>query len=353
MLIVAFFLIWFIPIWQVKNLKEIKKDKNHSVFELEKEKIKLRDDTRKTLAQIIGGTFFVFSLFVAYNTFQLNRENQFDAKYIEAVKLIGSDHSSQRLGGLLALEDILNNSYNDYSKIMNFLTNFLQQKSKEIKTLHEIGTIPNSNTNTKIVRITNNGNQTNNAAQNSNDERVITDKAKVNLLRDEISISIKIIKCRNKLNEPNDFVLHLENLELVNADLENADFSKANFQGANLTGAKFSKTDISETDFSNAILQNTIFEEDTIFFKTKMENADLSGSNINIEQLFNVIINEQTILPEAHKDRREDLLANSKKLAIPVETSPVQKNWKDLLKMPSNQPSTPVPGNQKEMLKKP
>ena len=62
-------LVWFLPKFYVRSLPiESGKD-----FDREKERLKLEDDTRKTIAQIVGGAVILGSLILTYNTFLFSK----------------------------------------------------------------------------------------------------------------------------------------------------------------------------------------------------------------------------------------------------------------------------------------
>jgi hypothetical protein len=65
-MIVAFYLIWFVPERQVAKLRDKKTNDSESEFDKERDILKLTDDTRKTMAQIVGGIVLVGSFGAAY-----------------------------------------------------------------------------------------------------------------------------------------------------------------------------------------------------------------------------------------------------------------------------------------------
>jgi len=68
-------LVWYVPKQQVKKLESKQSGDKLTEFEREQKRLKLEDDTRKTLAQIIGGVFLIAGLFVTYNTYRLGMNN--------------------------------------------------------------------------------------------------------------------------------------------------------------------------------------------------------------------------------------------------------------------------------------
>ncbi|MFN0139515.1 MAG: pentapeptide repeat-containing protein [Pyrinomonadaceae bacterium] len=267
-LILTLLSIWLIPRWQVKSLNTKKGNTDQSEFDLEKERIKLRDDTRKTLAQIIGGIFFVAGLFVTFNTFELNRqgqqlarEGQVSERFSKAVELLGNKDISVRIGGLYSLEQISREYSQDYhTKIMEILAAFIREKSKEQR---------ESSEETKVVKI--------NTKQDKNGQE---EKSKYFNMPSttDVRVAVTIINRRN-LELENDkaiFVFNLSDSNLVDANLANANLSHANLANANLSGAN-----LSFANLSYANLQYAIFNDDSYMIGANLRGAILQYANLN------------------------------------------------------------------------
>ncbi|HEX8738235.1 MAG TPA: pentapeptide repeat-containing protein [Pyrinomonadaceae bacterium] len=311
-MILTFIAIWLIPKWQVRTLKNKKGGANQSEFDLEKERIKLRDDTRKTLAQIIGGAFFVLGLFVTYYTFdlnrqgqELNREAQVTDRFSKAVALLKEDDVSVRLGGLYALERVAKDSPKDHTTVMEILAAYIRERSKEQR------------------------------------EQFIKDKEPANptILPEaegfyelpaptDVLAAATIINRRTWENDKKDFVFDLSGANLRYADLRNAHLSDTNFIVVNLRQANlsfadvsdviFNEADLSNADLSGADLRNAIFDP-TSLYGTDFTSADLRGAKLGtslgltFEQIKEAIIDEETELPVDLEPRRAELLELSKK----------------------------------------
>jgi uncharacterized protein YjbI with pentapeptide repeats len=356
--IILTLVIWLVPIWQVKSLKGKKGGQDQSEFELEKERIKLRDDTRKTIAQIIGGAFLLLGLFATYNTFELNRqgqelsrEGQVTERFSKAVALLDSEDISVRVGGLYALERIAKDSPKDHSTIMEILAAFIREKSKEQK-------------------------------EQFNKAKFINPKpeniAAITTSPTDVKAAIIIIGRRNVENDKEDFVFNLSNSNLsdanlkgailIGADLSFVNFSNANLVGANLEGANLFKANLASVNFSGANLSFVSFIgaspsdgnfsganlsfarldsanlksskfsftnlSNASLFEVDLSGADLSSSNlsnanlfeanlsgadlfdsstVSFEQLSTTVINSQTRLPKNLESRRAELLKLSEK----------------------------------------
>ena len=127
-------IVWFLPKFYVRSLpNESGKD-----FDREKERLKLEDDTRKTIAQIVGGAVILGSLIFTYNTFhlqqdlyRLQQEGQFTDRFTKAVAQLGDDKLEIRLGGLYALERIAKDSPKDHWTVMEILSAYIRENAKK------------------------------------------------------------------------------------------------------------------------------------------------------------------------------------------------------------------------------
>ncbi|GLW49212.1 hypothetical protein Stsp02_48730 [Streptomyces sp. NBRC 14336] len=59
---------------------------------------------------------------------ELTREGQVTGRYVEAIKLLASQNTTERLGGIYSLERIMNDSPKDYATVVKVLAAFLRQK---------------------------------------------------------------------------------------------------------------------------------------------------------------------------------------------------------------------------------
>ncbi|MFD9497219.1 pentapeptide repeat-containing protein [Streptomyces sp. NPDC060005] len=59
---------------------------------------------------------------------ELTREGQVTGRYVEAIKLLASQNTTERLGGIYGLERIMHDSPKDYPTVVKVLAAFLRQK---------------------------------------------------------------------------------------------------------------------------------------------------------------------------------------------------------------------------------
>ncbi|WP_328977226.1 pentapeptide repeat-containing protein [Streptomyces canus] len=69
---------------------------------------------------------------------ELTREGQVTDRYIDAIKLLGSEKMTERLGGIYSLERIMKDSERDHSTIVEVLASFIRQRASISEGLKEI-----------------------------------------------------------------------------------------------------------------------------------------------------------------------------------------------------------------------
>jgi hypothetical protein len=372
-LIILTLVIWLVPVWQVKSLKDKKGGKDQSEFDLEKERIKLRDDTRKTMAQIIGGAFFMLGLFVTYNTFELNRQGQETSKksqvserFSKAIELTGNADMSVRIGGLYALEQIVRDYPAEYqTTVMQILAAYIREKSKAQKETFLSTKYPNEQK-TRITspRARQFGSWTivrSGYKLTTEEQNIIQHDSEANnqQANPDIQIAIGIIRERDKEFDRENFIFDLREanlnhtdlsgivirnayigqanvsssilskIDLSNSDLEDSNFTSSKLIEANLTGAYLNNTRFTDAQLQNANLTNaylgfTMFDGANLtgvnFTGARFFNADLRGATLGnntgleFEQLNNALIDEKTVLPQEFESRRTELLFKNKQI---------------------------------------
>jgi hypothetical protein len=134
-IVILILIIWFLPYWQVPKSGLSLKDRLHQI-----------NENRKTVAQIVGGVFILWGLYIAWvrseaakKMAEVNREQQLTDLYVKAIEQLGSEKLQIRLGGIYALERIARESAKDHWPIMEVLTAFvrenatLKEKAPDIK----------------------------------------------------------------------------------------------------------------------------------------------------------------------------------------------------------------------------
>lgn len=294
--------IWFLPKLYVRSLLKSSLSSTQSEFDREKERLKLEDDTRKTIAQVIGGAILLLGTMLTFSTYRLNvekqdidRAGQITDRFSRAVLQLGEKDLTIRIGGLYALERIAKDSPKEYGDIMEILSAYIREKSPKKRIEKE-----------KLPTKENNSTQSEPTGEwwiaadiqvaldiigrrhIIEGDRSSRDLAGTNLSGAKLSGNFRDTKFDSAVfNEAN----------LSYTILQRADFRFANLRHTNLKGA-----DLSETNFLGAII-----------YMTDFRGANLAlVKNLTFEKLARGIIDEETILPESLKPHRQALLDISK-----------------------------------------
>lgn len=102
----------------------------------QKDIIELKNSTRATYAQILGGIFIIIGTYFAIlniNALErqilISQEGQITERFTKAVEQLARGNSTVNLGGVYALERIARDSKKDYWTIMEVLTEYIRDKA--------------------------------------------------------------------------------------------------------------------------------------------------------------------------------------------------------------------------------
>ena len=113
--------LWCIPSWQVEHVQG-------KPLEL----AKLKDEHRRTLAQILAGGGLLVGLYLGWRRVRAAEEGQITERFTKAIEQLGQegdDKMAIRLGGIYALERIAKDSEKDHGPIMEVLTAYVREKA--------------------------------------------------------------------------------------------------------------------------------------------------------------------------------------------------------------------------------
>ncbi|ODA69303.1 hypothetical protein APS67_006541 [Streptomyces sp. AVP053U2] len=93
--------------------------------------------SRTTPAALGAGVLAAVGLYYTHRTLQhtrdkdrvraeIEREGQVTDRYVEAIKLLGSDNRTERLGGIYALQRIMHDSAKDHTTIVSVLAAYIR-----------------------------------------------------------------------------------------------------------------------------------------------------------------------------------------------------------------------------------
>ena len=115
------FLSWRLWLWLRKYLEW----QNVKSLEI-KERVGLKIEFIKTAAQILGGLFFLVTIWVAWQNLVVSQEKHKTDLFTKAIEQLGSEKLEVRLGGIYALERIARDSEKDHGPIMEVLTAYVR-----------------------------------------------------------------------------------------------------------------------------------------------------------------------------------------------------------------------------------
>jgi uncharacterized protein YjbI with pentapeptide repeats len=282
----------YLPKWQAGTLEggddKLTAQRN---FEVEKERFRMEDDARKTLAQIIGGVLVLLGLVVTYNTYRvgvqkqdLDRDSQVTDRFSKAITHLGDDKIAIRIGGLFELERIAKDSPRDASTTKQVIYAYLHDKFSNVQNLSPDSISPRPTAPETT-------NETNVPQQKSNGLAIAKFNTPI-----EVQTILNIIQ--NLLGESER--LDLRHLDLSGKSLANGKYALANFQNTNISNSNLFASDFTSADFRSASLRGastdisehvelgksivglvvpeklrTIFSNAT-FFEADLSEADLS-----------------------------------------------------------------------------
>jgi uncharacterized protein YjbI with pentapeptide repeats len=199
------------------------------------------DNARGRLLTLIAGLFAAGALvFTARNftlsrrTFELTEQGQVTERYTKAIEQLGSDKLDVRIGGIYALERVARDSARDHPTVIEVLTAFIREHSREQWPTPVEGREP---------------------------ERSI---------RPDVQAAVTVVARRDEKRDT-------DPIDLSGADLARADISATDLSGANLLGADLRGADLTLTDLIGARLAGV----DLIGARlsgAKLSGADLAGA---------------------------------------------------------------------------
>jgi uncharacterized protein YjbI with pentapeptide repeats len=86
---------------------------------------------RSAIIQVIGGAVVIVGLYFTARGFRLTREGHITDRYAKAIGQIGDASLDVRIGGIFALERIMRDSQGDRSTIVEILTAFIREHTRD------------------------------------------------------------------------------------------------------------------------------------------------------------------------------------------------------------------------------
>ncbi len=223
-----------------------------------------RDAARGRLLTLGAGLLAAGALVFTARSFALSREGQVTDRYTKAITQLGDEKLDVRIGGIYALERVARDSPRDHPTVMEVLTAFIREHSREQEPPPQIG-----------------------------------DAASAPPIRADVQAALTVIGRRDAQRDVQDIELIGANLRGANlrranlrrailgpanltaalaiggADLTGADLTAANLRGAILGGAILGGADLTGADLTGADLTAADLT------RANLTGADLTGANLS------------------------------------------------------------------------
>jgi hypothetical protein len=260
--------VWYVPKQQVANALD-----SHSQIALQnQERLKLEDEFRKTIAQIVLSVFGLLLLYFTWRraragdaTVRVMEQGHITDRYTKAIEQLGKTDGTTpnievRLGAIYALERLALDSPRDHWTIMEVLTAYVRRNApREPDRPYEKGEIPRTDIQAVLT---------------------VLGRRKTGNQREHFGPGTYLTLMPSRLCGAN-----LTNASLQNADLENVNLQGASLWGAKLQGAALRDANLEQADCKNAKFAGTFFTR-TRLGDANIEDADFRGAReLTIEQI--------------------------------------------------------------------
>ncbi|MER5989478.1 pentapeptide repeat-containing protein [Streptomyces viridosporus] len=179
---------------------------------------------------------------------EISRESQVNDRYVDAVKLLGSENITECLGGIYALERIMHDSEKDHRTVVEVLAAFIRQQAPASDL--DKGSTQSADTEHKP--------------------------------EEHVRAALAVLGRRPDREEI--FRIDLSRTDLRGAELGGLNLQRATFYGADLTLAHLSESNLQGAVFSRATLSGSILIganlEKALLIDSDLEGALLRGANL-------------------------------------------------------------------------
>jgi Pentapeptide repeats (8 copies) len=214
-----------------------------------------RDAARGRLLTLAAGLFAAGALvFTTLNfnlsrrTFELTEQGQVTDRFTKAIEQLGSDKLDVRIGGIYALERVARDSAEDHPTVMEVLTAFIREHSREQWPLPDT---------------------------DSSEQGPLT--------RPDVQAAVTVVGRRDAERDIRGRRVDLTAAHLARAQLGGAQLGGANLRGANLTGARLGGANLLYTHLGGANLLYTHLGganlTDAHLTRADLTRADLTDAN--------------------------------------------------------------------------
>jgi uncharacterized protein YjbI with pentapeptide repeats len=286
-LVVGFILlIWFLPLLQVPSGDKLSP----------KERIELRDKTRATLAQILGGVALLVGVYSVAENWRMSKSSEFTDRLIRCIQLLAAENKDgkkqidSRVGAIYSLDRISRDSGREQRVVMEIIAAYIQTNSpKGALSSPQVDADVQAALNVLIGR-----------EKRFDPPGGWLDLSYVNLKQADFTVGADVTGARlgsvSKVGRVRFVDCNLDGAFLTGVDLRDGVFTAASMKDAFLIRARLDGADLSSANLSGARL-NEASLVGARMDGTRLLGADLSGAVINQEQLNSSVGNSSTLLP--------------------------------------------------------
>jgi len=234
-------------------------------FKSPAERFGAENDARKTVATLIGGIAIFVSFYTAQQQLGVQQQVQFTDRYTKAIEQLASSDGGGtpklaiRVGGLYALEQIMNTSEAQHLSILEVLCAYVRESSLDQKLKPNDGLRADTRVALTII------------GRRERDLELTSERKrgwrlfKAAIIDREFLNAFTIEHVRPHLD--------LSGSNLANADLSHLVLAGADLSDSRLSGCRVLFTDIRQARFARADLSGCVIA-------SSLEDADLSGANL-------------------------------------------------------------------------
>jgi uncharacterized protein YjbI with pentapeptide repeats len=226
------------------------------------DRVKAISDLRNALLQALAGVAVAATVYFSGRTFQLNRRGQLTDRFTKAIEQLGKPELDVRLGGIYALEQIARDSEELQGPIMETLSAFLREHTREqARADGQSGRRGLGN----FLRV---------QVPPGTDPDETMSQLSAPSVRADFQAIVTVLGRRPVRRGVAGQSVDLRGVALPHADFRGAQLERAQFEGAQLNGATFPEAHLEGADFSGAHLEETHFE------RAHLEEADFNEAHL-------------------------------------------------------------------------
>jgi hypothetical protein len=261
-----------------------------------------RDAARGRLLTLVAGLFAAGALVFTALNFNLSREGQVTDRYTKAIEQLGSEKLDVRIGGIYALERIARDSAKDHTTVMEVLTAFIREHSREPWPLQHAGssrtiprlmatqTLPSTTRTRRSAGPVRYLTRSSSSAGNPPEQERST--------RPDVQAAVTVIGRRDATRDIQR--IDLNHADLTGANLRNAYlglaqvFIEGTLTGATLTGANLTRANLIVANLIGAVLDGATLT-DANLSSAKLQGAFLPGANLTRATLTDAHLDHATL----------------------------------------------------------